>query len=77
MSDWSPGGESFPVSDRASSSARLERAYRRLVACYPRSFRRESTEEIIAVLLATAREGQSSTRAAVIRAVGPHAAPAG
>jgi hypothetical protein len=58
MNNWSPGGESFPISDRASSSAQLERAYRRLVACYPRSFRRESTEEVIAVLLATAREGQ-------------------
>jgi hypothetical protein len=58
MSDWPPAGESFAVSDRASSSARLERAYRRLVACYPRSFRRENTEEIIAVLLATAREDQ-------------------
>jgi hypothetical protein len=58
MTDWSPGGESFPISDRASSSARLERAYRRLVACYPRSFRQESTEEVIAVLLATAREDQ-------------------
>jgi hypothetical protein len=58
MTDWSPTGESFSVSDRASSSARLERAYRRLVVCYPRSFRRENTEEIIAVLLATAREDQ-------------------
>jgi hypothetical protein len=58
MTDWSPRGESFPVSDRASSSAQLERAYRLLVACYPRSFRRESTEEVIAVLLATAREDQ-------------------
>src|SRR5882757_9786622 len=34
MSDTSPTGESFSISDRASSSARLERAYRRLVACY-------------------------------------------
>jgi hypothetical protein len=58
MTNWSPEGDPFPVSDRASSSARLERAYRRLVARYPRSFRRESTEEVIAVLLATAREGQ-------------------
>jgi hypothetical protein len=41
-----------------SDSAELERAYRRLVACYPRSFRRENGEEIIAVLLATATEGQ-------------------
>jgi hypothetical protein len=104
------------------------------MACYPRSFRRESTDEVIAVLLATAREDQqrptvaeaadllrgavrmrlglsrcprtvlhavrlmylgalaeaavlvtvllsigsiqSRTRAAVIHAVGPHAAPA-
>jgi hypothetical protein len=134
MTDTSPAGESFSISDRASSSARLERAYRRLVACYPRSFRRENTEEIIAVLLATAGEDQrrpslaeaadllrgaarmrlglsgcprtvlravrlmylgalaeaatlvtlllsvgsirSATRAAAIRAVGPHAAPA-
>jgi hypothetical protein len=58
MTDCSPGGESFAISDRASASARLERAYRRLVRFYPRSFRRESTEEIIAVLLATARENQ-------------------
>lgn len=58
MTDWPPTGESFPISDPASSSARLERAYRRLVACYPRSFRRENTEEIIAVLLATARQDQ-------------------
>jgi len=58
MTGWPPAGESFSVSDRASSSARLERAYRRLVKCYPRSFRRENTEEIIAVLLATARPDQ-------------------
>lgn len=36
----------------------LERSYRRLVAFYPRSFRRENGEEIVAVLLATARESQ-------------------
>jgi hypothetical protein len=58
MTDRPPTGEPFSISDRASSSAELERAYRRLVACYPRSFRSGSTEEIIAVLLATAREGQ-------------------
>lgn len=56
--DWSPTGAPFSVSERASNSAELERAYRRLVTCYPRSFRRENTEEIIAVLLATAREDQ-------------------
>jgi hypothetical protein len=38
--------------------ARLERGYRRMLACYPKAFRRESGEEILAVLLATAREGQ-------------------
>lgn len=64
MADWSPSGESFSISDRASSSAQLERAYRRLVACYPRSFRRENTEEIIAVLLATAAEDQRRPSAA-------------
>ncbi len=58
MTDWSPTGAPFSISARASASARLERGYRRLVACYPRSFRRQNTEEIIAVLLATAREGQ-------------------
>jgi hypothetical protein len=41
-----------------TDSARLERAYRRLLACYPRSFRRENGDEIIAVLLATASDGQ-------------------
>jgi hypothetical protein len=39
-------------------SAELERAYRRLVACYPKSFRRENEEEILTVLLATAGKGQ-------------------
>jgi hypothetical protein len=41
-----------------SEMSRLERGYRRLVACYPRSFRKENQEEIIAVLLATSRDGQ-------------------
>jgi hypothetical protein len=36
----------------------LERRYRRLLACYPRSFRRENGEEILAVLLACAQDGQ-------------------
>jgi hypothetical protein len=58
MTDWSPTGAPYAVSERASASADLERAYRRLVRFYPRSFRRENTEEIIAVLLATAREDQ-------------------
>jgi len=38
--------------------ASLERGYRRVLACYPRAFRRENEQEIITVLMATAREGQ-------------------
>jgi hypothetical protein len=41
-----------------SGSARLERGYRRLLACYPRPYRRENEEEILAVLLACAHDGQ-------------------
>jgi hypothetical protein len=36
----------------------LERGYRRLIASYPRSFRKENEEEILTVLLATAGEDQ-------------------
>ena len=36
----------------------LERAYRRLLAWYPREFRRENGPEILAVLMASARDGQ-------------------
>ena len=36
----------------------LERAYRRLLAWYPREFRRENEQEILAVLLAGAPPGQ-------------------
>jgi hypothetical protein len=42
----------------APASSDLERGYRRLIACYPRSFRKENGEEILTVLLATAGEGQ-------------------
>jgi hypothetical protein len=38
---------------------RLERGYRRVLACYPPSFRADSEEEILAVLLDTAAEGQT------------------
>ena len=41
-----------------TGSPKLERRYRRVLACYPKAFRRESGEEILAVLLATAAEGQ-------------------
>jgi hypothetical protein len=41
-----------------SDQAALERRYRRLLACYPRAFRRDNAEEILAVLLACAQDGQ-------------------
>jgi hypothetical protein len=41
-----------------SDSADLERRYRQLLAGYPRAFRREHEQEIIAVLMAGAGEGQ-------------------
>ena len=41
-----------------SDTQTLERAYRRILSCYPRSFRADSEDEILAVLLATA-EGQT------------------
>jgi hypothetical protein len=58
VDDLFRNGARFPAPVPASSSARLERWYRRLVACYPRSFRRHDSEDIIAVLLATARADQ-------------------
>src|SRR5689334_12563429 len=42
----------------------LERGYRRVLACYPKSFRRDSEDEIVAVLLATAGDGQRRVRLA-------------
>jgi hypothetical protein len=36
----------------------LEHGYRRLLACYPREFRRENEEELLGVLLASAADGQ-------------------
>lgn len=41
-----------------SGSAVLEGRYRRLLAWYPRSFRREQEDEMLAVLMAGARPGQ-------------------
>jgi hypothetical protein len=43
---------------RASGPELLERRYRRLLACYPRAFRRENEEEILTVLLECAQAGQ-------------------
>ena len=41
-----------------SDPAGLEWRYRRLLAWYPRSFRREQEDEMLAVLMAGARPGQ-------------------
>ena len=41
-----------------NEEAQLERGYRRLLACYPSTFRRAHEEELLAVLLESAREGQ-------------------
>jgi hypothetical protein len=45
-----------------SDSADLERRYRRLIACYPRAFRREYEQEILSVLMAGADKGQQRPR---------------
>jgi hypothetical protein len=45
-------------------SSRLERRYRRLLAFYPKAFRREHEEEMLAVLMAAATEGQKRPRLA-------------
>ena len=39
-----------------SEQTTLERGYRRILAWYPRSFRRDNEDEILAVLLDTATE---------------------
>ena len=49
-----------------SGQDKLERGYRRVLACYPKSFRSDSEEEIVAVLLATAEEGQTRVRLAEV-----------
>jgi hypothetical protein len=47
-----------------TSSTRLERRYRRLLAFYPKAFRREHEQEMLAVLMAAAAEGQTRPRLA-------------
>ena len=42
-----------------SEQVTLEHSYRRILAWYPRSFRVDSEDEILAVLLATAEDGQT------------------
>lgn len=49
-----------------SEQVALERSYRRILAWYPRPFRADSEDEILAVLLATAADGQ--TRAGLAEA---------
>jgi hypothetical protein len=45
-----------------TDSRGLERRYRRLLALYPRAFRGEREEEMLAVLMAGAAEGQQRPR---------------
>jgi hypothetical protein len=47
-----------------TGSSGLEQGYRRLLACYPRVYRREHAEEILAVLMAGAPQGQKRPRLA-------------
>jgi hypothetical protein len=47
-----------------TESSGLEQGYRRLLACYPRAFRREHADEMLAVLMAGAPEGQRCPRLA-------------
>ncbi len=47
-----------------TASTRLERRYRRLLAFYPKAFRREQEREILSVLMAGAAEGQQRPRLA-------------
>jgi hypothetical protein len=50
---------------RSSTNARrLERRYRHLLALYPKAFRQEQQQEILAVLMAAAREDQRRPRLA-------------
>ncbi len=41
-----------------SDSAELERRYLRLLACYPRAYRHDSEQEMLGVLMDSARDGQ-------------------
>ena len=47
-----------------TDSSRLERRYRRLLALYPKAFRRDHEQEVLAVLMAAARDGQTRPRPA-------------
>jgi hypothetical protein len=58
-----------------NDSSTLERRYRRLLALYPMRFRRQREEEMIAVLMAGAGEGQRWPRPAEVLNLTRHAAP--
>jgi len=45
-----------------SDSEALERRYRRLLACYPRTFRHDHEQEMLSVLMAGAGDGQQRPR---------------
>lgn len=47
-----------------TDSTRLERRYRRLLAFYPKAYRRDHADEILAVLMAGAADGQKRPRLA-------------
>jgi hypothetical protein len=47
-----------------TNSRRLERRYRRLLGFYPKAFRSEHEQEILAVLMAGATDGQQRPRLA-------------
>jgi hypothetical protein len=47
-----------------TGGSQLERSYRRVLACYPKAFRRESEDEVLAVLLATAHQASGGRGAA-------------
>lgn len=47
-----------------TDSTHLERRYRRLLALYPKAFRREHQQEILSVLIAGAADGQRRPRLA-------------
>ena len=58
-----------------NESKALERRYRRLLALYPSRFRQYRTEEMVAVLMSGARDGQRWPRPAEVVNLARHAAP--
>ncbi len=49
-----------------NDASALERRYRRLLACYPATFRREHDREMLSVLMAGAEQGQRWPRPAEV-----------